>query len=152
MDRGARGFPAGDLRVSDADRDRALSELSEAFQAGRITADEFDERSSRVLEARTGRELAAVLADLPREGGPMPGASGADLSMRPPAGLPARRIGVGAIVLGVVAISAIVGAIARSGQHTMMFGHHSGLGAGGGGLIMVLVIVLIVLRVSRRHR
>jgi len=29
----ARGFPPGDLRVSDADRDRALSELSKARQA-----------------------------------------------------------------------------------------------------------------------
>ena len=30
-------FPAGDLRVSDADRDRAVSELSEHFQVGRLT-------------------------------------------------------------------------------------------------------------------
>ncbi len=65
MDPVARGFPLGDLRVSDADRDRALSELSEAFQVGRITADEFDQRSGQVLAARTGRELAAPLADLP---------------------------------------------------------------------------------------
>ena len=152
MDRGARGFPAGDLRVSDADRDRALSELSEAFQAGRITADEFDERSSRVLEARTGRELAALLADLPRQGRPgIDPVSSGDLSTRQTAGLPAKRVGIGAVVLGVVAISAIVGAISRAGQHTLTFGHHSGLGAGGGGIVMGLVIVLIVLRVARRR-
>ena len=44
MDGVGRGFPPGDLRVSDADRDRdrALAELSEAFRVGRITADEFD--------------------------------------------------------------------------------------------------------------
>ena len=36
MDTDARGFPPGDLRVSDAERDRALSELSEAYQAGRL--------------------------------------------------------------------------------------------------------------------
>jgi hypothetical protein len=65
MDTDARGFPLGDLRVSDADRDRALSELSEAFQVGRITPDEFDQRSGQVLAARTGKELAALLADLP---------------------------------------------------------------------------------------
>src|SRR3984885_5464439 len=65
MDTDARGFPLGDLRVSDADRDRALSELCEAFQVGRITADEFDQRSGQVLAARTGKELAALLADLP---------------------------------------------------------------------------------------
>jgi len=65
MDTDARGFPLGDLRVSDADRDRALSELSEALQVGRITSEEFDQRSGHVLAARTGKELAAPLADLP---------------------------------------------------------------------------------------
>jgi Domain of unknown function (DUF1707) len=65
MDTDARGFPLGDMRVSDAERDRALSELSEAFQVGRITADEFDERSGHVLGARTGKELSVLLADLP---------------------------------------------------------------------------------------
>jgi hypothetical protein len=66
VDAGARDYyPAGGLRVSDADRDRALCELSEAFQAGRITADEFDQRSGQVLGARTGKELIAPLADLP---------------------------------------------------------------------------------------
>jgi DUF1707 SHOCT-like domain len=62
-----RDYPAGDLRVCDADRDRALCELSEAFQAGRITADEFDERSQQALSARTGKELTALLDDLPHD-------------------------------------------------------------------------------------
>jgi hypothetical protein len=66
MDRVARDYyPPGDLRVSDADRDRALTELSVALQAGRITADEFDQRSGQVLGAVTGKELIAPLADLP---------------------------------------------------------------------------------------
>ena len=70
MDGVGRGFPPGDLRVSDADRDRALSELSEAFRVGRITADEFDQRSGQALRARTGKELTALLADLPLDGPP----------------------------------------------------------------------------------
>jgi hypothetical protein len=65
MDRAGWNYPPGDLRVSDADRDRALGELSQAFQAGRITADEFDQRSGQALGARTGKELTALLADLP---------------------------------------------------------------------------------------
>jgi hypothetical protein len=66
MDPAARDYyPPGDLRVSDAERDRALSELSAALQAGRITADEFDQRSGQVLSARTGKELTVPLADLP---------------------------------------------------------------------------------------
>jgi Domain of unknown function (DUF1707) len=67
MNTASTDYPAGDLRVSDADRDRALSELSEAFQAGRITADEFDQRSEQALGARIGKELTALLADLPRD-------------------------------------------------------------------------------------
>jgi hypothetical protein len=61
-------YPSGDLRVSDADRDRALGALTEAFQAGRITAGELDQRCGEVLGARTGRELAVPLADLPPDG------------------------------------------------------------------------------------
>jgi Domain of unknown function (DUF1707) len=70
MDKDARGFPPGDLRVSDAERDRALSELGDAFQAGRITPEEFDQRSTLALSARTGEELIAPLADLPLHRGP----------------------------------------------------------------------------------
>jgi hypothetical protein len=67
MTTATRDYPAGDLRVSDADRDRALRELSEAFQAGRITAGEFDQRSGQALGARTGKELTVLLADLPHD-------------------------------------------------------------------------------------
>jgi hypothetical protein len=60
-------YPPADLRVSDADRDRAVSELTTAFEAGRLTAEEFDQRSSQALEARTGKELAALFTDLKGE-------------------------------------------------------------------------------------
>ncbi len=71
MDTAGRDYyPPGDLRVSDADRDRALSELGEALQAGRITAGEFDQRSGQVLGARTGKELTAPFADLPLDRAP----------------------------------------------------------------------------------
>jgi hypothetical protein len=69
MSTATRNYPAGDLRVCDADRDRALGELSDAFQAGRITPDEFDQRSRQALDARTGKELVALLADLPHDRG-----------------------------------------------------------------------------------
>jgi hypothetical protein len=82
MDGAARDFPDGDLRVSDAERDRALSELSEAFQVGRITAGEFDERSGQALSARTGQELAALLADLPAARAPLASTSAVDRALR----------------------------------------------------------------------
>jgi DUF1707 SHOCT-like domain len=67
MNTATRDYPAGDLRVSDADRDRALRELTEAFEAGRITVGEFDQRSEHALGARTRNELTILLADLPHE-------------------------------------------------------------------------------------
>jgi uncharacterized protein DUF1707 len=53
------------MRASDADRDAVLSDLSEHFQAGRLTAGELDERTGRALTARTWGELEELLADLP---------------------------------------------------------------------------------------
>lgn len=60
-----RRFPAGSVRVSDAERDRALAELSDHYQSGRISAEEFDDRSGRALRARTGKELSSLFDDLP---------------------------------------------------------------------------------------
>jgi len=54
------------LRVSDADRDAAVSELGEHFQEGRLDRDELEDRTGRALLARTGSDLDELLADLPR--------------------------------------------------------------------------------------
>jgi hypothetical protein len=71
MEQDPRGFfPPGDLRVSDAERDLAVSELSRAFQVGRLTTEEFQQRSEQAFAARTGKELTALLADLPVEKDP----------------------------------------------------------------------------------
>jgi Domain of unknown function (DUF1707) len=87
-------YPPGDLRVSDAERDLALSELSVALRAGRITVDEFGQRSEQVLSARTGKELSVPLADLPVDGAPAARATGLERPQR----APALRIAVGAAV------------------------------------------------------
>ncbi len=70
MDPAAWNYPPGDQRVSDADRDHAVSELSEAFQAGRIATDEFEQRSGQALSARTGKDLTALFADLQKDNVP----------------------------------------------------------------------------------
>jgi hypothetical protein len=105
MDRAGWTYPTGDIRVSDADRDRAIGELSEARQVGRITADEFDERSGQAVAARTGKELTALLTDLPAE--PVP----AVRSTRPerPHRLPASRTAVAAAVAAVCCAAISVG-------------------------------------------
>jgi hypothetical protein len=58
--------PDRDLRVSDEQRDRAAQEIREHFAAGRLTEEELSERVQAAYSARTERELATLLADLPR--------------------------------------------------------------------------------------
>lgn len=65
MDEGARRYQPSAMRASDADRDAVLAELSAHFQAGRLTLEEFDERSDAALHARTYGELADLTRDLP---------------------------------------------------------------------------------------
>ncbi|GAA2227116.1 DUF1707 domain-containing protein [Herbiconiux moechotypicola] len=63
------------LRLSNADRDAAVSALSRALADGRITADEFTERSASARAAVTRGDLAPLFADLPdtvHEGEPAP--------------------------------------------------------------------------------
>ena len=56
------------LRLSDADRDQAITRLSEHYAAGRLDKEEFDERSDAVWTAKTHADLAPLFADL----GPAP--------------------------------------------------------------------------------
>src|ERR1700678_4328311 len=53
------------LRVADADRDRTVTLLREHVVDGRLTLDEFSERVSLALQARTKGDLDGVLVDLP---------------------------------------------------------------------------------------
>ena len=53
------------LRIGDAERDEAIVLLREHMSAGRITAEEFDERMSAALIAKTRGELTALFNDLP---------------------------------------------------------------------------------------
>jgi hypothetical protein len=54
-----------ELRASHQDRDRVVEILRVAAGDGRLTSDELDERLEAALTARTYRELAALIADLP---------------------------------------------------------------------------------------
>ncbi len=53
------------IRASDADRDRAAALLREHHAAGRLTAEEFDDRMDKALQAKTLGEIDELLADLP---------------------------------------------------------------------------------------
>jgi Domain of unknown function (DUF1707) len=53
------------MRVSDAERQRAIDELRRHCGAGRIDMDEYSVRLERALTATTLAELDELLADLP---------------------------------------------------------------------------------------
>jgi Domain of unknown function (DUF1707) len=133
--------PSG-LRVSDADRDRAIAELSEHFQAGRLTTDEFEDRTGQALKARTAGDLAELFTDLPRKpsavAGPAPQAAGPAL---PAASSPPARFGLVPVVPIVILAAAVLGGL--------FSGHPFVIGLGP--LILVLLIVRGILG-GGRHR
>lgn len=62
----------GVLRIGDAERDQAVAELGEHFVAGRLTQDEFEERSNDATRARYADQLSPLFADLPASSAPVP--------------------------------------------------------------------------------
>ena len=53
------------MRASDADRDRAIEILAAASAEGRLSPEEYSERSDAALAARTHGDLAGLTDDLP---------------------------------------------------------------------------------------
>jgi hypothetical protein len=110
------------IRASDADRDRTTALLREHHAAGRLTAEEFDERMNAALDAKTLGELDDLLADLPlidlyrlpheslrRPAGPphqslMPRDSGQQLAGRFPVAVGALAVVTGTAIWAVVAV------------------------------------------------
>lgn len=54
-----------EIRIGDADREQALQALAEHMSHGRLTIDEYGERSANVTAAKTRGELSALFTDLP---------------------------------------------------------------------------------------
>jgi hypothetical protein len=126
----------GDFLASDDERDQAISKLTDHFQAGRLTTEEFDERSGLALRARTQGELSALFADLPPDRVPMTDPATGVGGVRPSLSGRATRTWVAVIV--------IVIALAVGGGHS----HNSLIG-----LVPAVAVVLFVLkRRKRAHR
>ncbi|WP_254868126.1 DUF1707 SHOCT-like domain-containing protein [Corynebacterium sp. Marseille-Q2823] len=53
------------MRLSDAERTDAVNDLAQALGEGRLTMDEFEDRTDAVMRATTRRELAEVFMDIP---------------------------------------------------------------------------------------
>lgn len=140
----SRSGSRGGIRVSDADRDQAVAELSEALTGGRLTQEEFEERSALAFQARTGDDLGALFTDLPRR--PVAPAAGLDSGPGFPASgdyrpRPGYHVPVVRVVIALVLVSALLGTV---------FGHHHG-GFSVGWLIPVVILGSVLARMFR-HR
>jgi hypothetical protein len=99
--RSSPAVPPEHLRAGDADRELVLERLRAAQAEGRLDLDEFDERVTATLAARTYGELATLTADLPG-GPPAPRPLGAPAAPQAPA-TAARSAGRGADLRGAAA-------------------------------------------------
>jgi uncharacterized membrane protein len=114
------GQPPPGMRASTADRERAMDVLKAAYSEGRLTKEEFDQRSARVMSSRTYGELWAIVADLPAgpylppapyQAGPPPQA------YYQPVSETTNGLAIGALILSLLGFSlpaVIVGHISRS--------------------------------------
>jgi hypothetical protein len=59
--------PRADARVSDADRQATIDQLSRHTADGRLTLDDFEERVDEAWQAKTHGDLQHVLRELPVE-------------------------------------------------------------------------------------
>ena len=135
--------PWQDLRIGDTEREAALRDLGEHMGAGRLTVDEFGERSAMVATAKTRGELVAVFHDLP---GPRPHFGPvappfhpgyAPMPMMPPPP-PARRQSAALTLVPVVVGVALMGVFLFGFRVFPPF--------------VVLPVVLLFVFASRRHR
>jgi hypothetical protein len=153
-DPGLASPPVSLVRASDADRERVIGVLREAFAEGRLTAEEHSARVGQAYAARTYAELAAVSADLPAGASarrPAPSSSGPGSGFAPATGCRTNSLAVAALVCslipGLSQIAAIVLGIRALRQVRRT--HERGTALAAAGLAIatlgLLVTVLLVL-------
>jgi hypothetical protein len=91
------------MLASAADRERMIDLLKAAFGEGRLSKDEFDERCTRVMNARTYGDLAPIVADLP--GGTVFGTPPlSPYRAYPPFMAPTSGLAAGSLVCGILEV------------------------------------------------
>jgi hypothetical protein len=66
----------GQLRASDADRDRVVELLNVAYTEGRLSKEEYDGRVENAFSARTYADLDQIVTDLPVARAPVVASAG----------------------------------------------------------------------------
>jgi hypothetical protein len=74
------------IRASDADREVVVATLREAYTAGRLTLEEFDERMAAAYASKSWGDLRQLTIDLPSQ--PILGSDVPGRQLPPTAGLP----------------------------------------------------------------
>jgi hypothetical protein len=86
-----------EIRISDADREAAVSALGEHYASGRLSKDEYDERASQAYTAKTASAVRPLFTDLPAPHPPVLGRSstqpGYRATSQPPQGATPPRCG-----------------------------------------------------------
>src|SRR3954468_23763672 len=98
----------GDARIGSAERDTTVAALRTHLEAGRLTPEEYEDRSVTASRARTWAEIAPIFADLPD---PRPGPGAAEHAPRATAsanGFPALSEGVKERIMAVTPLAALV--------------------------------------------
>ncbi len=76
------------IRASDRERESVVDVLRDAYTEGRLTLDEFEDRTSAAYASKTWSDLRELTGDLPVE--PV---LGADLPQRQPHPVPVAQVG-----------------------------------------------------------
>lgn len=63
---GVSDLQPGSIRIGDAEREQAVQALGEHMSSGRLTIDEYGDRSARISAAKTRGELEELFTDLPQ--------------------------------------------------------------------------------------
>lgn len=136
----------GRIRASDSDRERVVEILRGGYTEGRLTLDEFDERTTAAYAARTWSQLRELTSDLPVEVNlrrPLPGTVGPlapdRAAVQSPPGTPpppAGRPGFFPVLPFVILFVVLAGSV-----------HAAALA-----VLPAIVILMVCLRVSSRHR
>ena len=145
MDIPSRGFPRGAVRVSDAERDAAVAELSQHYQVGRLTAEEFSDRSAQAFAAKTGDQLHALFDDLPPVATWPPSDQAAPVRPAAPVSTrPRRRLGPGRTVAACIIGYILAGDIASAAVNVASHDWSDALGSVVPALIFGLILLALI--------
>jgi hypothetical protein len=135
------------IRASDQDRDVVVAVLRDAYTAGRLTLEEFDERMTAAYASRTWGELRKLTQDLPAQpvlgsdvpGRPLPVPTLTAHPQRPSGALPpARHRHRPVAFIPVVAFWLVLALATRSGHEIIA-------------PTLVLILALVFISLTRRR-